>query len=65
MWSVDARPASLVPPRPGRKLAAGAVAVATVFGGMGVASTALAADRDSYKDTVEILLSKRPVTSTV
>ena len=35
-----------------KKAAAGAVAVATLFGGMGVASTALAADRDSYQDTV-------------
>ena len=35
-----------------KKVAAGTVAVATLFGGMGVASTALAADRDSYQDTV-------------
>ena len=35
-----------------KKAAAGAVAVATLFGGMGVASTALAADRDSYQDTI-------------
>ena len=35
-----------------KKVAAGTVAVATLFGGMGVASTALAADRDSYQDTI-------------
>lgn len=35
-----------------KKVAAGIVAVATLFGGMGVASTALAADRDSYQDTI-------------
>ena len=48
-----------------KKVAAGTVAVATLFGGMGVASTALAADRDSYQTPSEILLSSRPVTSTV
>ena len=35
-----------------KKVAAGTVAVATLFGGMGVASTALAAARDSYQDTI-------------
>ena len=35
-----------------KKVAAGTVAVATLFGGMGVASTALAADRDSYQDPI-------------
>ena len=35
-----------------KKAAAGVAAVATMLGGMGVASTALASDRDSYQDTV-------------
>lgn len=35
-----------------KKAAAGAVAAATLFGGMGIASAAFAANRDSYQDTV-------------
>ena len=47
-----------------KKAAAGVAAVATMLGGMGVASTALASDRDSYQDTVAMPRSSRPANST-